>query len=132
MVNVKVLDLEHNNITCLKGLSSLPSLKVLNLGFNRVSALGIKGKSPVSSLEKVNGPNSNTHLEMSGDGGPLVQKKSSPSTIFFPKLEVLSLHSNRITSLLPLQLARFPKLNTLMLQDNEIQRLSGKSNFNLL
>ncbi|XP_075225032.1 uncharacterized protein LOC142326424 isoform X2 [Lycorma delicatula] len=121
LVNVKVLDLEYNSITCLKGMASLPSLKVLNLGWNRVSTFDVIPKSAsVSSTEKHEG--AKTAVEMSGDGKVL--KKNSKHS-FYPNLEVLSLHSNRITSLLPLQLQSFPKLNTLMLQDNEITSLQG-------
>ncbi|VDM17881.1 unnamed protein product [Hydatigera taeniaeformis] len=93
--NLRTLNLSNNRLTSFESLLQLENLEVLWLPGNKISML-------CSSI-------SNRDMKVK----------------YLPKLTVLSLAHNDITSLVPLHLNRFPALRTLFLQDNAISTLSG-------
>nr|CDS15005.1 leucine rich repeat containing protein 9 [Echinococcus granulosus] len=93
--NLHTLNLQNNRLTSFEGLLQLENLEVLWLPGNKISTL------------------------CSGISG------RDTKVTYLPKLAVLSLAQNDITSLVPLHLNRFPALRTLFLQDNAISTLSG-------
>lgn len=164
--------MEYNNLTSLKGLALLPSLEVLNLGWNRVSSFFgeeltelfySQSGDEASTVKHLNrsvvviAPDDNSGINQAflsahpgGDFIPQGKNEKCDKSVFnekyfnqvdhngssnffidnkskmFARLQILALHSNHLTSLEPLLLSLFPKLNTLMVQDNEICNLLGK------
>ena len=99
-VNLRSLNLEHNNLTNLGSITMLENLKVLCLNHNKIESL----IGPASNIDN-----------------------DSHSTVLH-NLEVLHLGYNGISNIPALQLWRLPRLKTLFLQGNEIVKVEGLEN----
>ncbi|XP_062511836.1 leucine-rich repeat-containing protein 9-like isoform X2 [Corticium candelabrum] len=105
------LNLEHNELTSLEGLTALTNLKILCLNHNRVESLFANKAKPVYTGGK------NAHLVPSSF--------YADATPILTKLQVLHLGHNGIVDMTQLQLQRFPALQSLFLQANEIVIVDG-------
>ena len=144
------LDLTGNDIATLSPLHLLTSLRVLVLDGNRVRSLGIEvvldesgrftaSGDAVATTVGCNGTATASHTDAAASAGETsasgsavcaggVHTADSPSSgpvVVFPSLQVLSLASNMLTDVQPLELWRFPELRTLFLQSNLLSSTAG-------
>ncbi|GLG96019.1 Dystrobrevin beta, partial [Gryllus bimaculatus] len=109
------LDLSNNNLSCLWGLHTLPSLKTLRLSFNLVSSLRPpNGSAPLSEAASF-APHCPTPASAGG-------ARPAPP---FPALRMLLLDNNRLASAKLLGLREMPRLSSLFLQQNDLDSLDG-------
>ncbi len=99
--NLQDLNLDHNNITSFAALVTLPALIVLRLNHNKVDGCG-----SWSGLE--------------GQGTP-----DAPALRIVSPLEVLLLGFNKVGHIDALGLQQFPRLRVLHLQSNNLSSLQG-------
>eukprot|EP00026_Physarum_polycephalum_P000578 Phypoly_transcript_00579.p1 GENE.Phypoly_transcript_00579~~Phypoly_transcript_00579.p1 ORF type:complete len:894 (+),score=112.18 Phypoly_transcript_00579:1591-4272(+) len=92
---LREVTLDHNALITAKALAKLVSLEVLRLNHNRIEKLGFG------------------------------EDEDSGVSYILPKLEVLELSQNCLTSMANLQLQSFPSLKILILTENAITRLEG-------
>ncbi|GAA39269.2 leucine-rich repeat-containing protein 9 [Clonorchis sinensis] len=117
------VNLERNNLTSFGGLLFLPQLRTLCLNENNIETLFPPNIQLIasSSRRKLKDP-ADTHY---------VSLYTSKQAIF-PKLKVLHLAKNHISTLLPLHFHRMPAIRSLFLQYNEISSFSGLEGLPLL
>ncbi|KAJ8046058.1 Leucine-rich repeat-containing protein 9 [Holothuria leucospilota] len=109
-INLRSVNLEHNNMNSFGGLIHLINLRVLCLNHNHVESIAPKSK--------VGGKGSKYKEETD----PYNAANFSP---LLENLEVLHLGYNGITDLRKLQVSRLPSLKALFLQGNEISKVEG-------
>lgn len=111
-LNLRSVNLEHNNLTSFSGLIHLPNIRVLCLNHNHIECIMPKQK-PVNKLSK---QSSSKNLEFFSNDS---------STPIMESLEVLHLGYNGIKDMSTLQLSRLTSLKALFLQGNEISKVEG-------
>ncbi|XP_062619612.1 leucine-rich repeat-containing protein 9-like isoform X3 [Saccostrea cucullata] len=111
-INLRSVNLEHNNLTSFSGLIHLPNIRVLCLNHNHIECIMPKQK-PVNRMSK---QGSNKSLEFFSNDS---------STPIMESLEVLHLGYNGIKDMSILQLSRLTSLKALFLQGNEISKVEG-------
>nr|CAD7425314.1 unnamed protein product [Timema monikensis] len=94
--NLYSVNLSYNMLTYMWGMHTLPTLHTLCLAHNEVCAQWMAEEE----LKKEEGE-------------------------YYPRLQVLYLNNNKITTMKRLQLAALPALETLFLQDNQLKSLTG-------
>nr|CAD7406557.1 unnamed protein product [Timema poppensis] len=94
--NLYSVNLSYNMLTHMWGMHTLPTLHTLCLAHNEVCAQRM-GEEELKEEE--------------GE--------------YYPRLQVLYLNNNKITTMKRLQLAALPALETLFLQDNQLKSLTG-------
>ncbi|EDV23284.1 uncharacterized protein TRIADDRAFT_10167, partial [Trichoplax adhaerens] len=109
-LNLRSVNLEHNNLTSFSGLVRLINLKVLCLNHNRIESIIPRMKTSAANAKGKN-PSQNYSYE---DYSPILDK-----------LEVLHLGYNGIANMAALQLFRLKSLKALFLQGNEIAKIEG-------
>ncbi|XP_059173305.1 leucine-rich repeat-containing protein 9-like isoform X2 [Physella acuta] len=114
-VNLRSVNLEHNNLLSFNGLIYLVNLRVLCLNHNHIESLLPKPKQSQQALKK---PAIST-TSKNADNLP------APGTPVLENLEVLHLGYNGIKDMAALQLNRLPSLKALFLQGNEITKVEG-------
>ncbi|XP_071079047.1 leucine-rich repeat-containing protein 9-like [Haliotis cracherodii] len=114
-LNLRSVNLEHNNLTSFTGLVHLVNLRVLCLNHNHIEcilprskATNTKQKFPTSSIPSKN-----------------LEFYTESFTPVLESLEVLHLGYNCIKDMGALQLSRIPALKALFLQGNEITKVEG-------
>ncbi|OON22757.1 leucine Rich repeat-containing domain protein [Opisthorchis viverrini] len=110
------VNLERNNLTSFGGLLFLPQLRTLCLNENNIETLFPANIQLIAS-------SSRRKLKDLADTR-YVSLYTSKQAIF-PKLKVLHLAKNHISTLLPLHFHRMPAIRSLFLQYNEISSFSG-------
>lgn len=118
-LNLRSVNLEHNNLTSFSGLIHLPNLRVLCLNHNRIECVMPKQKQP--NKQKMTTSNSTNSLRSGLD----LYNNDSNLTPVLENLEVLHLGYNCIKDMGVLQLSRLTGLKALFLQGNEIQKVEG-------
>ncbi|KAL4237983.1 Leucine-rich repeat-containing protein 9 [Mactra antiquata] len=121
-LNLRSVNLEHNNLTSFSGLVNLPNLRVLCLNHNRIECVMPKQKQP--NKQKMVHNNSSNSLRNGAD----LYNNDSNLTPVLENLEVLHLGYNCIKDMAALQLSRLTGLKALFLQGNEIQKVEGLEN----
>ncbi|XP_022332451.2 leucine-rich repeat-containing protein 9-like isoform X3 [Crassostrea virginica] len=111
-LNLRSVNLEHNNLTSFSGLIHLPNIRVLCLNHNHIECIMPKQK-PVNKMSK---QGSSKNLEFFSNDS---------STPIMESLEVLHLGYNGIKDMSVLQLSRLTSLKALFLQGNEISKVEG-------
>ncbi|XP_071832914.1 leucine-rich repeat-containing protein 9-like isoform X2 [Apostichopus japonicus] len=109
-INLRSVNLEHNNMSSFSGLIHLVNLRVLCLNHNHVETIIPKSKAAGKKYK---------------DEGALDQYNPSTYSPLLENLEVLHLGYNGISDLHKLQLSRLPSLKALFLQGNEISKVEG-------
>ncbi|RUS71694.1 hypothetical protein EGW08_020538 [Elysia chlorotica] len=116
-INLRSVNLEHNNLSSFTGLIHLVNLRVLCLNYNHIECIVPKSKvaagSQGSKRYGSNYPSKNTDY-FAENCAPVLEN-----------LEVLHLGYNGIKDLASLQLGRLPSLKALFLQGNEITKVEG-------
>ncbi|KAL3874482.1 hypothetical protein ACJMK2_037491, partial [Sinanodonta woodiana] len=115
-VNLRSVNLEHNNLTSFSGLVNMPNLRVLCLNHNHIECIMPKNTKIQRTIQKgtvTNGIRGND----SYNNDPLVP--------VLENLEVLHLGYNNIKDMAALQLSRLTSLKALFLQGNEITKVEG-------
>jgi len=113
-VNVRVLQLDNNNIKHIEGLDRMTDLRSLQLGFNRITE--IQGLQCNVELR---------HLNLEGNG-----VKCIPNLRHLNKLEVLNLSANSIEHLEDMQeLCAVPSLINIDVSQNKIESSDGVLEF---
>ncbi|XP_053406324.1 leucine-rich repeat-containing protein 9-like isoform X5 [Mercenaria mercenaria] len=118
-LNLRSINLEHNNLTSFSGLINLPNLRVLCLNHNRIECVMPKQKQP--NKQKMTTSNSTNTLR---NGVDLFNNDMNLAPVL-ENLEVLHLGYNCIKDMGALQLSRLTGLKALFLQGNEIQKVEG-------
>ncbi|XP_052269181.1 leucine-rich repeat-containing protein 9-like isoform X5 [Dreissena polymorpha] len=118
-LNLRSINLEHNNLTSFSGLIYLPNLRVLCLNHNRIECVMPKPKQPSKSKTTLTGNQATLR-----NGADLFNQDSSLNPVL-ENLEVLHLGYNCIKDMAALQLSRLTGLKALFLQGNEIQKVEG-------
>lgn len=137
LANLHVLELKDNNLTSLCDLSNLSDLKVLNVASNKLTFLPFDVLASLSLIElvayknKLSGtlclgksfPTLQT-LDLSCNAFTSISTSSSPSSSspLLPVLQILSLSTNRLTCLPPLDVLA-PDLISLHLSENALSSL---------
>ncbi|TRY55271.1 hypothetical protein DNTS_015750, partial [Danionella cerebrum] len=125
-VNLRSINLEHNNLTSFSGLIFLTNIKVLSLNFNHIESILPRPKiqSYMSNKQilhhKVSSSGYGQNRRPSRDG--LTVDNLEP---LMSSLEVLHLAHNGISNLINLQISRLTNLRALFLQGNEISMVDG-------
>ncbi|XP_069116713.1 leucine-rich repeat-containing protein 9-like isoform X3 [Argopecten irradians] len=114
-INLRSVNLEHNNLTSFSGLIHLPNIRVLCLNHNHIECIMPKSKSAPRQKTTVNMTNVR-NLDFLNDGN---------LTPIMENLEVLHLGYNSIKDLATLQLSRLTSLKALFLQGNDITKVEG-------
>lgn len=112
-INLKSINLEHNNLINLNGLINLPNIKVICLNYNKIESI-LPTQKPSKYQSKVQ---PQPPLENDTDDKPIL-----------PTLEVLHLGYNGIKDLALLGLNKIPSLKSVFLQGNEISKVCGIEN----
>ncbi|KAL3895102.1 MAG: hypothetical protein SGCHY_004898 [Lobulomycetales sp.] len=108
LCNLKELYLVANKVSIIQGLDTLVNLQCLELGANRIRE--IHGLDALQNLESLwLGKNKITSLQ----------------NLPLPNLKILSIQSNRITSLDPDALAGMPNLEELYISHNGLLKIEG-------
>ncbi|KAK3093172.1 hypothetical protein FSP39_012192 [Pinctada imbricata] len=115
-INLRSVNLEHNNLTSFSGLIHLPNLRVLCLNHNHVECIVPKQKPMSNKPVRMNQGNSRSLDLLNGD---------MSLTPIMENLEVLHLGYNGIKDMAVLQLSRLTSLKALFLQGNEIMVING-------
>uniref|UniRef100_A0A2C9KQC8 Uncharacterized protein n=1 Tax=Biomphalaria glabrata TaxID=6526 RepID=A0A2C9KQC8_BIOGL len=113
-INLRSVNLEHNNLQSFAGLIYLVNLRVLCLNHNHIECILPRAK-PQTLVNKKNMSVQGKHIDNS-------VQNSSP---VLENLEVLHLGYNNIKDLASLQLHLLPSLKALFLQGNEIVKVEG-------
>ncbi|XP_064621486.1 leucine-rich repeat-containing protein 9-like isoform X3 [Lineus longissimus] len=114
-INLRSVNLEHNNLASFSGLINLVNLRVLCLNYNHVECI-----LPKSKASKPRGMgNGQSHTVASDLYNP------ESYTPVLENLEVLHLGYNGIKDMSLLQLNRLTALKALFLQGNEITKIEG-------
>ncbi|KAK0052192.1 leucine-rich repeat-containing protein 9 [Biomphalaria pfeifferi] len=113
-INLRSVNLEHNNLQSFAGLVYLVNLRVLCLNHNHIECILPRAK-PQTLVNKKNMSVLGKHIDNS-------VQNSSP---VLENLEVLHLGYNNIKDLVSLQLHLLPSLKALFLQGNEIVKVEG-------
>ena len=108
------LDIPGAGLKALRQLPVMPALTSVNLKGNALTSFGILNGLPELRVLCLDG-NKIRHL-----GGKLAKEG-----VLFVKLEMLDLARNGLSDLTPLELKRFPNLNTLFLQHNVLVDTAG-------
>ncbi|XP_072171420.1 leucine-rich repeat-containing protein 9-like [Diadema setosum] len=110
-INLRSVNLEHNNLTSFSGLIYLVNLRVLCLNHNHVESILQRPKA-----SKGGKTDKDDHIDpyMPGSLAPILDN-----------LEVLHLGYNGISDLNKLEMSRLPSLKALFLQGNEISKVEG-------
>ncbi|XP_076099461.1 leucine-rich repeat-containing protein 9-like isoform X2 [Mytilus galloprovincialis] len=117
-LNLRSVNLEHNNLTSFSGLIHLPNLRVLCLNHNHIECIMPRSK-PQQTKRVVSTINNNR-------AGDFFNNNSTDSmTPVMESLEVLHLGYNNIKDMAALQLGRLTSLKALFLQGNEILKVEG-------
>ncbi|CAG2238484.1 Leucine-rich repeat-containing protein 9 [Mytilus edulis] len=117
-LNLRSVNLEHNNLTSFSGLIHLPNLRVLCLNHNHIECIMPRSK-PQQNKRVVSTINNNR-------AGDFFNNNSTDSmTPVMESLEVLHLGYNNIKDMAALQLGRLTSLKALFLQGNEILKVEG-------
>ncbi|XP_033624638.1 leucine-rich repeat-containing protein 9-like [Asterias rubens] len=113
-INLRSVNLEHNNLQSFSGLVYLVNLRVLCLNHNHVECIvpRLKGTGPKSNHKGFK--EDQADLYSPGNFTPILEN-----------LEVLHLGYNGISDLIKLQISRLPSLKALFLQGNEISKVEG-------
>ncbi|XP_056023048.1 leucine-rich repeat-containing protein 9-like isoform X3 [Ostrea edulis] len=111
-LNLRSVNLEHNNLSSFSGLVHLPNIRVLCLNHNHIECIMPKQK-PVNKMSK------------QGSSKSLEFFSNDTSTPIMESLEVLHLGYNGIKDMSILQLSRLTSLKALFLQGNEISKVEG-------
>ncbi|XP_005098353.1 leucine-rich repeat-containing protein 9 [Aplysia californica] len=116
-INLRSVNLEHNNLQSFTGLIHLVNLRVLCLNHNHIECIVPKSKTTPSlkggSRFGGNFPSKNVDY-FAENCAPVLEN-----------LEVLHLGYNGIKDMAALQLSRLPSLKALFLQGNEIVKVEG-------
>ncbi|KAH9489094.1 Leucine-rich repeat-containing protein 9 [Bulinus truncatus] len=112
-VNLRSVNLEHNNLQSFAGLIHLVNLRVLCLNHNHIEFI-----VPRKIVPQTNKKNMSIQ-------GKNVENSSQNCSPVLENLEVLHLGYNGIKDLTALQLNRLPSLKALFLQGNEIIKIEG-------
>ncbi|GFN97682.1 leucine-rich repeat-containing protein 9 [Plakobranchus ocellatus] len=116
-INLRSVNLEHNNLSSFTGLIHLVNLRVLCLNYNHIECIVPKSKAAAGTQSNKrfgsNYPSKNTDY-FAENCAPVLEN-----------LEVLHLGYNGIKDLASLQLSRLPSLKALFLQGNEITKVEG-------
>ncbi|TGZ73108.1 hypothetical protein CRM22_001710 [Opisthorchis felineus] len=110
------VNLERNNLTSFGGLLFLPQLRTLCLNENNIETLFPPNIQLIasSSRRKLKDPADTRYVSL-----------YTSKQAIFPKLKILHLAKNHISTLLPLHFHRMPAIRSLFLQYNEISSFSG-------
>ncbi|XP_041469372.1 leucine-rich repeat-containing protein 9-like isoform X1 [Lytechinus variegatus] len=111
-INLRSVNLEHNNLTSFSGLIYLVNLRVLCLNHNHVETILQRPKASKGS--KVDKDDHIDHHFLPGTLTPILDN-----------LEVLHLGYNGISDLNKLEMSRLPSLKALFLQGNDISKVEG-------
>lgn len=110
-INLRSVNLEHNNLTSFSGLIYLVNLRVLCLNHNHVETILQRPKASKGSK---------------ADKDPYMDPYMPGSlTPILDNLEVLHLGYNGISDLNKLEMSRLPSLKALFLQGNDISKVEG-------
>ncbi|XP_047249203.1 leucine-rich repeat-containing protein 9 isoform X2 [Girardinichthys multiradiatus] len=127
-VNLRSVNLEHNNLTSFSGLIHLPNIKALCLNYNHIESILPRPK-PQAHLSSRQILYSKVHSSGYGQQSPSrPDRDSRPASSLEPlmgSLEVLHLSHNGISNMANLQLSRLTNLRALFLQGNEISQVEG-------
>ncbi|XP_052769048.1 leucine-rich repeat-containing protein 9-like isoform X3 [Mya arenaria] len=118
-LNLRSVNLEHNNLTSFSGLINLPNLRVLCLNHNRIECVMPKQKQ--TSKTKTGLTSNPSSFKNAAD---LFNQDTNLAPVL-ENLEVLHLGYNGIKDMGALQLSRLTGLKALFLQGNEIQKVEG-------
>lgn len=119
-VNLRSVNLEHNNLTSFSGLIHLPNLRVLCLNHNHIECIMPSKKPPSNKKVSITG------IVPNNRAGDFFNNNSTDSlTPVMESLEVLHLGYNNIKDMAALQLGRLTSLKALFLQGNEISKIEG-------
>lgn len=119
-INLRSVNLEHNNLTSFSGLIHLPNLRVLCLNHNHIECIMPRQKPVQNKRISVVGTVINNR------GGDFFNNNSTDTlTPVMESLEVLHLGYNNIKDMAALQLGRLTSLKALFLQGNEILKIEG-------
>lgn len=113
-VNLKYLDLSHNDLTDFQGVSMLPRLQSLNVQYNKINSL--KGGERLAYLSIIQADNN--HI-------------ASLETLKHPTLKAITLKNNRIESLQGLEVKK-SNLQVLDVSHNRVNSLEGIHQLNNL
>lgn len=111
--NLENLYLNHNNISSLDVISSIPNLKELDLSYNLITDLQLMKDSELQKTIITLNLGYNMYI----DDASYLQK--------FSKLQELSLAGNNISDISQLDYSKFTKLTDLNLSDNKISDLKN-------
>ncbi|XP_021359491.1 leucine-rich repeat-containing protein 9-like isoform X7 [Mizuhopecten yessoensis] len=114
-INLRSVNLEHNNLTSFSGLIHLPNIRVLCLNHNHIECIMPKSKPVPRQKTQVTMANVR-NLDFLNDGN---------LTPIMENLEVLHLGYNSIKDMATLQLSRLTSLKALFLQGNDITKVEG-------
>ncbi|CAL1540956.1 unnamed protein product [Lymnaea stagnalis] len=112
-INLRSVNLEHNNLQSFSGLIHLTNLRVLCLNHNHIECIMPRSKTALPVNKKNVGPCKNVDY-FAQNCSPVLEN-----------LEVLHLGYNGIKDITSLQLNRLPSLKALFLQGNEITKIEG-------
>ncbi|ROL49635.1 Leucine-rich repeat-containing protein 9 [Anabarilius grahami] len=126
-INLRSINLEHNNLTSFSGLIFLPNVKVLSLNYNHIES--------ILPRQKVQSHMSNKQIlyhKVSSSGYGQLNSRPSREGLtgdnlepLMSSLEVLHLGQNGISNLINLQISRLTNLRALFLQGNDISQVDG-------